>query len=187
MGDYESDFEYLRTRSRLALAYRQFWLYPRLKRHLSGRVLDVGCGIGDMLRLRASTVGADINPRLVSYCRSQGLDAHLIENGVLPFADGAFDGAVLDNVLEHLEHPEPVLHEIRRVLRPAGRLIVGVPGRLGYAADPDHKIFYDEAGLTRCLGKAGFVRDRVLHLPIRSAWMDAKLRIYAIYGVFRRT
>ena len=38
--------DHLADRSRFALAYRRRYLYPRLARHLRGRVLDVGCGAG---------------------------------------------------------------------------------------------------------------------------------------------
>jgi SAM-dependent methyltransferase len=178
-------FQRMRSRLTIALLYRTLWLYPRLSRHLRGRVLDVGSGIGDMVRFRRNTVGADINPKAVEFCRSRGLDVQLMEPDRLTFPDQSFDGAILDNVLEHIEEPAPLLREIRRVLRPQATFIVGVPGRLGYASDPDHKRFYDETALKACLSGAGFAFDRMLHAPIRSAWLDKRLWIYAIYGVFR--
>ncbi|HRE15454.1 MAG TPA: methyltransferase domain-containing protein, partial [Rhodocyclaceae bacterium] len=140
-------FDYLRQRSVLALLYRKHWLYPRLCRHLSGAVLDVGCGIGDLLAFRADTTGTDINPRAVAWCRDKGYPAELMMPDVLPFQNSVFDGVVIDNVLEHIADPVPLLDEVRRVLRPGGRALIGVPGRRGYACDPDHKVYYDEAGL----------------------------------------
>ncbi len=141
MTGAEQYYRYLRQRSRLGLFYRRFWLYPHLNRHLSGHALDVGCGIGDFLSYRKGTVGVDINPSTVEWCRSHGLDAQLMATDVLHFDDNIFDSAVLDNVLEHLSAPMPLLREIHRVLRPDGTLVVGVPGKRGYATDPDHKIF----------------------------------------------
>jgi SAM-dependent methyltransferase len=184
---YDTYFEQLKNRSPLSYWYRYGWLYPRLCRHLKGRVLDVGCGLGDMVRFRANTVGVDINPNAVEYARSRGLDVRQMRPDQLPFDDCMFDGAILDNVLEHLEQPTPLLAEIRRILRPQGSFIVGVPGRCGYAWDSDHKRFYDEAALDACLSDAGFARKCVIHDPARSAWLDAKLRIYALYGVYRLT
>jgi ubiquinone/menaquinone biosynthesis C-methylase UbiE len=55
-------FEYLMRRSFLGDLYRRYVLYPRLNLHLNGKVLDVGCGIGDMLSYRKNTVGLDVNP-----------------------------------------------------------------------------------------------------------------------------
>ncbi len=45
----------------------------------------------------------------------------------LPFPDGAFDEVVFSQVIEHLPRKPQILAEIRRVLRPGGRLIIGTP------------------------------------------------------------
>ena len=177
-------FAYLAGRSRLGLIYRNHFLYPRLARHLDGDVLDVGCGIGDLLRFRPGTVGVDINPATVAFCQRDGLDVRLMQPDELPFAAAAFDRVVLDNVLEHLEAPAPLLTEITRVLRPGGRLIIGVPGIKGYAGDPDHKTFYDERRLVETLAHAGFRARTLFCTPARSRLLDRELRIYCLYGVF---
>lgn len=179
-------FAYLKQRSIAGYLYRRFWLYPALKRCLRGRALDIGCGIGDMLRSRADTVGVDINPETVAYCQSLGLDARLMTPDVLPFADGEFDSVVLDNVLEHLEQPAPLLAEIHRVLRPGGVVVVGVPGQRGYASDPDHKVFYGEAALVEVMAAARLIKQRVLHMPLRSTWLEQRISQYCVYGVFHR-
>ncbi len=186
MTDYDDYFEYLLRRKRAAVWYRNGWLYPRLSRHLKSRVLDVGCGVGDMVRFRPQTVGVDVNPRCVEHCRSQGLDVHLMQPDRLPFADHSFQGAVLDNVLEHLQQPQPLLAEIRRVLVSGGTFIVGVPGESGYASDSDHKCHYPEPALQASLKAAGFQPRTMLYQPFRSAWLDKHFRYYAIYGVFSR-
>ena len=74
-------------------------------------------------------------------------------------------------VLEHLEHPTPILREIRRVLTPSGKLVLTVPSkaakpileflafRLGIisrAEIADHKTYYDRRSLTRLLDQTGF-------------------------------
>lgn len=179
-------FDYLRQRSRLAWLYRKYWLYPRLCRHLSGSVLDVGCGIGDLLAFRANTTGTDINPRAVAWCRDNGYPAELMMPDVLPFQNSVFDGVVIDNVLEHIADPAPLLGEVRRVLRPGGRALIGVPGRRGYACDPDHKVHYDEANLVAVMAAAGFAKLRLLPMPFRSNWLDVRMRQYCLYGVFQR-
>ncbi len=183
--DHADYFAYLRTRSPLGWLYRNAWLYPRLSTHLHGEVLDVGCGIGDMLRFRPGTVGADVNARSVDWGREQGLDMHLIVDGVLPFDSGRFDAALMDNVLEHIESPAPLLAEIRRVLKPSGTLLVGVPGRKGFSADPDHKVYYDRESLCACLAKQGFSAQRSFHMPLPWTWPDTRLSQHCLYAVFR--
>jgi SAM-dependent methyltransferase len=187
VADFNDYLSYLKGRSFRGLLYRRFWLYPRLNARFTGRVLDVGCGIGDFLRFRRGTVGVDINPGAVAYCREQGLDARKMETDCLPFADKEFDGAMLDNVLEHIAEPRPVLHEIARVLRPGGTLIVGVPGRRGFASDPDHKVFYDARRLKEVVDRAGFSLHKLIPMPFRSSWLDAHARQYCLYGVFKRS
>lgn len=187
MTDFDAYFESLQQRKRAGLWYRNLWLYPRICRYLHGRVVDIGCGIGDMVRFRRDTIGVDVNPKAVAFCLSQGLKVELMQPDQLPFPDAAFDGAVLDNVLEHLEEPTALLAETRRVLVPGGTLIAGVPGRRGFASDWDHKHHYPEAELVRCLQAAGFGLLYVFHQPFRSGFLDRHFRYYAIYGVFRRS
>lgn len=180
-------FESLKRRKRAAFWYRSLWLYPRICRYLRGRVVDIGSGIGDMVRYRPDTTGVDVNPKAVAFCRSQGLTVELMQPDQLPFPDALFDGAVLDNVLEHLEKPFALLAEAHRVLIPGGTFIVGVPGQRGFASDWDHKQHYPEAELVKCLQTAGFGLLHIFHQPFRSAFLDRHFRYYAIYGVFRRS
>ena len=184
MAENDSYFAYLSQRSRLGLFYRTRVLYPRIAPYLSGQTLDIGCGIGDMLRFRPGTIGVDINPMNVAFCQKNGLDAIVMAPDVLPFEPAAFDSAILDNVLEHIADPMPLLTEVRRILRPKGVFVVGVPGQRGYASDDDHKVFYDEQKLVQCLAAAGFTMVKCLHTPLRSAVLDRKMRQYCLYGVF---
>ena len=180
------DLEQLQRRSFKALLYRRHLLYPRLCRYLSGRVIDVGCGLGDFLAFRPNTVGVDVNPQIVECCRDRGLDAALLsDESRLPFQDEAFQGAVMDNVLEHIPEPDRILTEVRRVLQPAGNFVVGVPGRRGFASDPDHKVFYNEKSLVRTLDEAGFSRMQLFHMPYRAPSLDRWMRQCCVYGVFK--
>ena len=186
MTDHEAYFAYLKRRSRLALLYRRSFLYPRLCRHLKGEALDVGCGMGDMLAFRPRTVGVDVNPHAVAFCRQRGLNAVSMEPDRLPFDAARCDSATLDNVLEHLDEPRPLLSEIYRVLKPGGVLVVGVPGRRGYDWDADHKVFYDEAALRSTLQGAGFSTRSVFHVPWHSEVLSSRLRQYCLYASFDR-
>jgi SAM-dependent methyltransferase len=181
--DQRTYFEYLLQRSPLGLIYRKYFLYPRLSRHLSGVVLDVGCGIGDFVAHRPGTVGVDPNPHCVDLCRGRGLDVRSMQAGKIPFPDRSFDGAVLDNVLEHLADPADTLGELYRVLRDDGRLIVGVPGKKGYASDPDHKVFYEEQSLAELLDGAGFRVSRTIHTPLPIPALGRVMRQHCVYVI----
>ncbi|MEB3369660.1 class I SAM-dependent methyltransferase [Saccharopolyspora mangrovi] len=103
--------------------------------NVSGRrILDAGCGSGALsakLRDRGALVtGIDSSAgMLASAKRKLGDDAdlHLADlRNRLPFADEAFDDVVASLVLHYIEDWSPTLAEFRRVLKPAGRLIVSV-------------------------------------------------------------
>jgi SAM-dependent methyltransferase len=183
---YAEYFQYLNRRSTLGKLYRRHVLYPRLTTLLEGRCIDIGCGIGDMMSFRRGTVGVDINPHTVAYCQRLGLDARLMQPNLLPVGDCEFDSALLDNVIEHLPDPRELLQEISRVLHKGGILLVGVPGIKGWAADPDHKIYYDEQNLKRCVESAGYQSVGITYMPLwQSGFLSRRMTQYCIYIKFR--
>lgn len=96
-------------------------------------VLDVGCGAGNSyapaVAARAgSYVGVDVSSTAVELARSGGLDARVIADAAsLPFADNSFDLAICIEVFEHLFAPDRAAADIRRVLRPGGKLVASAP------------------------------------------------------------
>jgi glycosyltransferase involved in cell wall biosynthesis/predicted SAM-dependent methyltransferase len=184
--DFKKYHDYLHTRSFLGGVYRKFFLYPLLSKHLKGKTLDVGCGLGDFCRFRPNTIGVDINSINVDYCRDRGVRAHLILDGKLPFADNTFDSVVLDNVLEHIEDPNQLINEIYRVLIPGGIFLVGVPGVKGYESDPDHVVYYDELELRSKIESLKFKADKYFYTPLFSRYFTNKVRQFCTYMTFMR-
>jgi SAM-dependent methyltransferase len=98
------------------------------------RILDVGCGSGPLfaaLRDRGAIVtGFDSSAGMLKLARRRlGDDADLLVADLgrpLPFPDGAFDDVVASLVLHYLEDWTAPLAELRRVLKPGGRLIASV-------------------------------------------------------------
>ncbi len=102
------------------------------------RSLDVGCNTGPLLiplrRRGYDVVGIDISPDDVHqaehYLRERALpdDRLSVADGTsLPFRDRSFDLVLLIDVLEHTDHPEGIVAEVRRVLTPGGLVIATVP------------------------------------------------------------
>jgi SAM-dependent methyltransferase len=93
----------------------------------NARVLEVGSGAHGLIFFLGfpDAVGvdplADIYPSLFPewQLRAQTIRAY---GETLPFDDGSFDLVLSDNVIDHAEHPEAILAEIARVLRPGGTL-----------------------------------------------------------------
>ncbi|RSN05913.1 SAM-dependent methyltransferase [Nonomuraea sp. WAC 01424] len=119
----------------LANAYYERPAMLELAGDVTGRrILDAGCGSGPLfaaLRDRGAIVtGIDASAGMLEQARRRlGADAELWVAdlaGPLPFPDGTFDDVVTSLVLHYLEDWGPTLAELRRVLRPGGRLLVSV-------------------------------------------------------------
>lgn len=176
-------FEYLQSRSLIGEIYRKYYLYPKINRYLKGKLLDVGCGIGDMLVYRPNSIGVDINQLHVEFCKQRGCDVYEMPIDKLPFEDESFDSVLLDNVLEHILDPAPLLTEIKRVMRKDAVLLIGVPGVKGQSADSDHKVFYDEVSLKSLADKLGFNINLMLHSPLwKSDYLSKTVRQYCVYS-----
>ena len=91
------------------------------------RVLDLGCGDGQIARAIASTgatvVGVDptTNQIDVAAARAGGPAFAQAGAGALPFADASFDGVIACLVFEHIDDVDGALSEVARVLRSGGR------------------------------------------------------------------
>lgn len=100
------------------------------------RILDIGCGPGfyvaellDRVGAQGSVVGVDSSAPMLGIAgrRCEGHDnVELLEGDAtaLPVDDGGFDAAVSVQVLEYVEDIPAALREIRRALRPGGRLVL---------------------------------------------------------------
>lgn len=128
------------------------------------RILDVGCGTGDQIKLcRAQgfqVVGLEPSPKMRAIARMRNPET-LIIDGVaqsLPFQDSSFDFVLAIEVLRYLQPPEvqKVYREMLRVLKPNGRLFVTLVNR--YAWDG----FYLYHQFQRWLA-AMYVRSKPLH------------------------
>ena len=119
----------------LANAYYERPAMLALAGDVAGRnILDAGCGSGSLssaLRDRDATVtGIDASAGMVELARQRlgdGVDLQVADlNDPLPFDDGSFDDVIASLVLHYIEDWGPTLSEMRRVLRPDGRLFASV-------------------------------------------------------------
>ncbi len=104
----------------------------RLLGRRGGKVIDVGCGPGWLLRAFQQrgwkAKGTELSEPAAAFARNElGLDVESRELTDLNLPDGSFDSATLWHVLEHIPQPERMLREIARILKPGGVLLVGVP------------------------------------------------------------
>ncbi len=94
------------------------------------RVLDLGCGAGRFLReLGENAIGVEIAEEAARRARENtGADVRLLEpDGSIPLGHGEVDLVWCSETLEHIPDVGHALLEIRRVLKPGGRLLATVP------------------------------------------------------------
>ncbi|MGO9833370.1 MAG: glycosyltransferase [Polyangiaceae bacterium] len=146
--DGEYGFE-SRERERLAkriVAYDRIadWRYQRVDEHhyyseqvrrlvsslvLPGsRVLEVGCGLGDLLAsLDGPTrVGIDLSPRMIELARRRHpeLDLRVVDVERDPLPEGPFDAIVLSDAIGHFEDIQCALEQLRGRMAPGGRIVL---------------------------------------------------------------
>jgi SAM-dependent methyltransferase len=92
------------------------------------KLLDVGCGSGWLAEHFADYTGVDGAPEAVASAAAKGRNVLLADvDRPLPFGDGAFGGAVLKDLLEHVADPVALVREVRRVVEPGGLVFASSP------------------------------------------------------------
>ncbi|MEO6122189.1 MAG: glycosyltransferase [Ilumatobacteraceae bacterium] len=111
-------------------------------------VLDCGCGMGYLSKIMASlrditVVGVDGDIERLQWAAREQVDSVRANSAIehLPFPDATFDTVLLSEVLEHVDDEATALAEIRRVLKPGGRVCISVPhANYPFAWDPINKL-----------------------------------------------
>ena len=159
-----------------------------------GRVLDVGCGDGKLLRALATLgyecSGTEVNPRVREGLPAD-IEVHVAASGLAEagFAERSFRIVILRHVLEHVAEPIETLREVRRIIAPDGMLIIAVPNLASWQARltrehwfhldlPRHLFHFDPTTLERALVKTGFRMDRLSHFSLEQnpyGWLQSGL------------
>jgi SAM-dependent methyltransferase len=144
-----------------------------------GKILDIGCGSGQFL-YKMKKKGWIVSGVEVSESAAKlgnELEQLNIYNGNLlqaKFPGASFDYIRSNHSFEHITNPEEVLQEIHRILKPGGKLLIGVPNIVSfnarlfkkywwYLGAPVHTYNYSVSTLSRMLEKHGFKVERVTH------------------------
>jgi len=146
------------------------------------RVLDIGCGIGELseilvnrgLNVFATDLGFDSIARASSRIKKKNLKISFVQGDIyrLPYHDCSFDAVVGSEIIEHLEKYQNAISEVARVLRPGGYFICSAPYRetLRYTLCIHcnkktpvnaHLHSFDEAGMEKILKEAGFSIEKI--------------------------
>ena len=123
--------------------------------HVSGRVLDVGCGNKPYEKLFKCSryVGLEIDS---PQNRNNKKADFFYDGTTFPFKNSEFDSIVVNEVLEHVFKPSDFLSEINRVLKPNGMLLLTVPFCWDEHEQPNDYARYSSFGLKSLVERAGF-------------------------------
>lgn len=171
---------YRRTLLGLELRRIQRLALERLAARPGQVVLDLGCGPADgaqwLTERGVTAVGLDYSQGMLETARQvPGLAGRLTRGdaGRLPFRDGALDGIACTNSFHHYPQHLAALKEMRRVLKPGGRLVLVDPRKdhlFGWAAIDlvENAVFgleevriFSVPQWYRLLGEAGFSTSKV--------------------------
>lgn len=112
--------------------------YTLLNLNESETILDLGCGTGfDAIRMakvkggEGKVFGLDLDPKFIAHAKEAQAEDN-VENvefmvgsaEKLPFGNNVFDAVRVERLFQHLENPQVVWSEIKRVLKPGGALVV---------------------------------------------------------------
>ncbi len=137
----------------------------------SGRVLEVGCGFGDLLAelkdAGKDVAGVEINPAAVDFCRKRGLDVRCGTLESAQFPAESFDTAIMWHVIEHVPFPVETLKNILKTLKPGGKLYLYCPNVASYCGTlfgdawmgwdpPRHLSHFTPETLCRTISASGF-------------------------------
>lgn len=142
-------------------------VFNLLKDHASPRILELGCGNGNVIseiqrRLpNAKLIGSELHEEGLVNARCR-LDCELVQADIYKLPNwNAFDLIGIFDVLEHLPDDVKALQEIRKALKPGGKLILTVPASMKLWSYVDevagHYTRYNCNSLEKALAKAGFV------------------------------
>jgi demethylmenaquinone methyltransferase/2-methoxy-6-polyprenyl-1,4-benzoquinol methylase len=138
--------------------------------HEGDRVLDACCGTGDLAVAArkagaGDVVGLDFSERMLERARRKAPEVEWVQGDVLalPFGDAGFDAAVVGFGVRNVEDLEAALRELRRVLRPGGRLgILEITTPRG-PLKPFYKLWFDR--IVPLLGRLVPGGDAYTYLP----------------------
>lgn len=150
------------------------------------KILDIGCGNGSFLlnlkEMGWNVYGCELSKSGAAVARQNGLQVFQGTVFDARYPNAFFDVVRLEQVFEHIHDPDSLLKEIRRILKPSGLLVIGVPhgqslsfqifgqywGLLGV---PFHLFQYSAATLQKVLSRNGFQVLEFRYFPALQCWL----------------
>lgn len=141
-------------------------IFNTCKKYLRGRLIDVGCGSGDFLKIinenniDCEIHGFDFSSSAIQRCKKNIPKGHFLNGNIyeMAYLDKMFNVIFCIEVLEHLEKPAEVLKEMLRICKRDGIIIITIPngiyddyiGHLNFWTESEFKELITGADLVNC-------------------------------------
>ena len=152
----------------------------QVKKHcalLSGRVIDLAGGSKSSYY---PYLPAGLEITKTNYFAGEGIDQVVNLDQVLPFADDSFDAALLFNAIYIMAEPAKTLAEIKRILKPGGKLYLASPFIANEMPEPHDYCRFTAEGLEQLLAQAGFSEVKVERFGER--FSSAAYLLHLLFG-----
>ncbi|MFN0242360.1 MAG: class I SAM-dependent methyltransferase [Planctomycetota bacterium] len=181
----QQNLVYHEAQDRMALLPNYYsWIASHFRDHLSGTVLELGCGAGYVIQNYIERVerviGADINPELLERLARSYPSGKLravkvdLRGDWSEIADVRADVVVALDVVEHFEDDDAFVEKLKRSLKPGGKAVLKVPAQAALYNEMDeasgHYRRYDEEPLKRLMEARGFRTVSLRHMNPAGAW-----------------
>lgn len=143
-----------------------------IQNKIPGKLLDVGCGMGFMMKrfqeLGWESYGVDVSSYATEYARNElGMNAYTGTADILDFANDFFDIVTIILAIEHMPDPKNTLAVLNKLMRPGATIIIathdigGLWPRIAgskwqHLFVPEHLFFFSRKTLTHLLNETGF-------------------------------
>jgi SAM-dependent methyltransferase len=156
-------------------------------------ILDVGCGTGmnhEALSKFGEVFSSDLSKEAVDYSKARGITRLALSRvELLGFSSGAFDLVTALDVLEHIDDDLAAMHELCRVMKPGGVLLITVPAYGFLWSEHDealhHKRRYAAYELRNKLARAGFDVERTTYYITTLFFPILAMRI--VQNIFKKS
>ena len=153
----------------------------RVAPRLSGRLLDIGCGVKPYRALFPAVTRYVGIERPGTLSKSGVVDAWA-DALALPFADGSFDSVLCSEVLEHVPEPGQLFAEAARVRKPGGMMILSTPQTWGVHEPPHDYYRFTRFGLEHLARRSGFEVLELTPTCGAAAALGQRLSAFLFYG-----
>lgn len=132
--EFDSKMNMYDTTKRVHVFYNELLKNEELKEK---KILDAGCGTGWFSKaaserggiVTSMDLGENLLAQVAKKCKSECVVGSILE---IPFPDNTFDFVVSSEVIEHTPDPYKALHEIHRVLKPGGKMVLSTPNKFWF-------------------------------------------------------